>query len=115
MKKLMKKHKELDILTLQSLFPIYCGKYHSSEKGELCDSCSAELEYAIHKTKICPEKDQGKTCSDCKVHCFEAEHRERIKEIMRFAGPRLIWSHPLLSVRYIYLKLHSRRINKNQT
>lgn len=105
MRRLMMNHKDLDILTLKALFPIYCRKYHNSKKTKLCDSCKAELEYAIHKTEICPDKDQGKTCSECKVHCFESEHRERIKEIMRFAGPRLIWSHPLLAIRYLSLKL----------
>lgn len=108
-------HKEMDILTLRNLFGIYCRKNHAPEKGVLCSSCQSELKYAVHKTKICTEKDMGKTCSECRVHCFEPEHREKIREIMRFSGPRLMWSHPLLSMRYVFIKLHSHRINKNLT
>ena len=37
-------------------------------------------------------------CSNCKVHCYKPEMRARIQEVMRYAGPRMIFYHPLLAI-----------------
>jgi hypothetical protein len=40
-------------------------------------------------------------CSNCKVHCYKPEMREKIKEIMRFSGPRMIFYHPIMAIRHL--------------
>jgi len=35
------------------------------------------------------------------VHCYKPEMRERIRGVMRFAGPRMALRHPLLAVRHL--------------
>jgi hypothetical protein len=32
------------------------------------------------------------------VHCYQRDRREQVKHVMRFAGPRMLWRHPWLSV-----------------
>ena len=40
-------------------------------------------------------------CSNCKVHCYKPEIRQRIKEVMRFSGPRMIFHHPIAAFRHV--------------
>jgi hypothetical protein len=40
-------------------------------------------------------------CSNCKVHCYKPEMREKIREIMRFSGPRMIFYHPIMAIRHL--------------
>jgi uncharacterized protein (DUF2249 family) len=32
------------------------------------------------------------------VHCYQRDRRDQIKNVMRHAGPRMIWHHPILSL-----------------
>ena len=50
-------------------------------------------------------------CSNCKVHCYRPEMRQKIREVMRFAGPRMLFVHPVAAVRHL---IESRREKKRQ-
>ena len=39
-------------------------------------------------------------CSKCPVHCYRPELRERIRGVMRYAGPRMLYRHPVLALRH---------------
>ena len=32
----------------------------------------------------------------CPVHCYETTMRERVRQVMRYAGPRALLRHPVL-------------------
>lgn len=36
-----------------------------------------------------------------KVHCYKPEMREKIREVMRFSGPRMIFHHPYLAIKHV--------------
>ena len=38
------------------------------------------------------------TCANCPVHCYQRVRREQVKVVMRYAGPRMLWQHPILSL-----------------
>lgn len=40
-------------------------------------------------------------CSNCKVHCYKADMREKICAVMRFSGPRMIFYHPIAAMRHL--------------
>ena len=40
-------------------------------------------------------------CKQCPVHCYQPKPREEMKVIMRWAGPRMLWHHPILAVRHL--------------
>ena len=42
-------------------------------------------------------------CAMCKTHCYAPTYRERIKEVMRYSGPRMLWIHPIMTIRHILL------------
>jgi len=37
-------------------------------------------------------------CSLCPVHCYSQTNRERIRTVMGYAGPRMLWRHPWLTL-----------------
>ena len=87
---------------------LYCRKQHKSlrkasglGKTELCQEC-AELEnYARMRSDRCPFMETKTFCSNCKVHCYKPEMRERIRKIMRFSGPRMLFVHPVAAIRHV--------------
>ena len=40
-------------------------------------------------------------CSNCKVHCYKPDMREQIRRVMRYSGPRMIKTHPILAIRHL--------------
>lgn len=55
----------------------------------LCPECRELLTYAIARRCACP-LDPKPTCKDCPIHCYKAERRAEIRNIMRFSGRYLI-------------------------
>ncbi|MBN1958531.1 MAG: nitrous oxide-stimulated promoter family protein [Desulfuromonadales bacterium] len=54
-----------------------------------CSDCLEFLEYAVERRMRCPLEDKP-SCKHCSVHCYRPGHREKVREIMRFSGQRLI-------------------------
>jgi hypothetical protein len=63
--------------------------------------CKKLADYADHRLGKCPYGDAKPTCVNCPIHCYAAEERARMKEVMRFAGPRMILRHPILAIRHV--------------
>jgi hypothetical protein len=67
----------------------------------ICDACAELLRYAEKRRAYCP-KDPKPFCSYCDTHCYTAEMRERMREVMRYAGPRsLLHGHAIDGVRHL--------------
>ena len=88
---------------------IYCIKMHGVDKNELCPDCINLLNYAEHRIDKCIYGDKKPVCSKCKVHCYKPEMREKIRAVMRWAGPRMLPVHPVLSIRHAAVTLQSKR------
>ena len=83
--------------TIEAMLRIYCAALH--EPGDvLCSECQELLAYAHQRLDVCPFQEAKPACNHCTVHCYSARMRERVKEVMRFAGPRMMFRHPLLSL-----------------
>lgn len=85
---------------VSQMIALYCRKNHRT-KGELCDECRELSEYAILRSDKCPFMETKTFCSNCKVHCYKPEMREKIRQVMRFSGPRMIFHHPVAAVRHV--------------
>lgn len=97
--------------TVKAMIQIYCSAHHNY-KNSLCPECLTVFEYAESRIDKCKFKSQNLVCSECKVHCFRPDKREKIKEIMKYSGPKMIWKHPVLAVRYLINKIKSKRMNQ---
>jgi hypothetical protein len=92
--------REREKKTVSLMIRIYCKKKHGA-KNELCPECQALTDYAIQRSDRCPFTETKTFCSNCRVHCYSADMRERIKEVMRFSGPRMMFHHPVMAVRHV--------------
>ena len=85
--------------TVSLMIAIYCRKKHSSKT--LCPDCAALDAYARKRSDKCPFMETKTFCSNCKVHCYKPDMREKIREVMRFSGPRMIFHHPVMAIRHV--------------
>ena len=90
--------RELD--TIEAMITIFCRERHGRPRG-LCDSCGGMLAYAGQRLDKCLFPGNKPSCASCPVHCYKPEMRQRVQEIMRYAGPRMIFRHPYLAIRHL--------------
>jgi len=83
--------------TVSAMIALYCREQHGTE-GRLYDDCRQLEEYARLRLKYCPFQENKTTCGNCPIHCYKPGMREKIRTVMRYAGPRMIWHHPLLAL-----------------
>lgn len=93
---------------VSQMIAIYCHKNHGT-KSELCDACKELDEYAQERSDKCPFMETKTFCSNCKVHCYKADKREQIREVMRFSGPRMLLYNPVIVARHMIESLKEKR------
>lgn len=87
--------------TIGLMIDLYCHDKHDS--GErLCDNCAGLLQYAHQRLDKCPFGDEKGVCSQCRVHCYMPEMRQKILQVMRYSGPRMIKTHPILAIKHLW-------------
>lgn len=89
-----------ELETIRAMVRIHCQDRHGQRDG-LCAECQELMDYATRRLDRCVFGDEKPTCANCKVHCYSAERREAIRDVMRYAGPRMIWRHPVLAIAHI--------------
>ena len=105
-----KREREKEAVSL--MIAIYCRKRHGSK--QLCPDCAALEAYARHRSDKCPFMETKTFCSNCRVHCYKKDMREKIREVMRFSGPRMIIHHPIMAIRHVIeSKKEQNRMEKN--
>ena len=108
----VKTKREREKETVSLMIAIYCRKNHGGK--ELCPDCAALEAYARQRSDKCPFMETKTFCSNCKVHCYKKDMREKIREVMRFSGPRMIFYHPVMAIRHVIeSKKEKRRMEKN--
>jgi hypothetical protein len=86
-----------ELRTVQAMIDMYCREIHGTPEAR-CDACQGLWRYAQARIDHCPFQGDKPTCVDCTVHCYQAAKREQIRVVMRHAGPRMIWRHPVLAL-----------------
>ena len=87
--------------TIAVMLHMYCRAHHAPGGQALCPACGALHAYAERRIERCVFGDAKPTCANCTVHCYKASMREQIRVVMRWAGPRMLWRHPLLAVMHM--------------
>jgi len=85
--------------TVEVMISDYCRDHHLDHKR--CLECAELSDYALERLKKCPFQEGKTTCARCPVHCYKPELRQRIRTVMRYAGPRMIYRHPILALFHI--------------
>ncbi len=84
--------------TMAAMVHLFCHDCHHD--SDLCPNCRRLLDYATVRLDRCRFGAEKPTCANCPVHCYQRDRREEMKEVMRYAGPRMLWRHPILSLRH---------------
>jgi len=86
--------------TVEAMIGIYCREQHATGDGP-CAECEALAEYARLRLQKCPFQQNKTTCTKCPVHCYKPEMRKKVRAVMRYAGPRMMFRHPVLAFLHV--------------
>lgn len=86
--------------TVAAMMRLWCRHHHGAGSG-LCPDCQDLLAYAHARLSHCPFGEDKSTCAACPVHCYKPDRREAMRIVMRWAGPRMMWRHPILALRHV--------------
>ncbi len=100
--------------TIAAMIHIYCRGNHDSSVDELCSDCGELLDYANERLDKCPFADDKPTCAQCTIHCYRPDMRQKAREAMKYAGPRMIKKHPLLAVDHLVKSLKHKHKSKRE-
>ena len=95
--------REAEKRMVTQMISLFCKKKHGTDGRTLCLSCEELAAYARERSDRCPFMESKTFCSNCKVHCYKPNMREKIRQVMRFAGPRMIFHHPVAAIRHVIL------------
>ena len=87
-KDLAKKRSDEKML-VSEMIALYCRKQHHTLRGSLCPECQQLHDYALARIEHCPFME--------------------IRTVMRWAGPRMLPVHPVLSIKHVIVTMKARR------
>ena len=105
----MKQEKEMKVVAI--MIERYCHDKHNTEKKQLCPDCAELLDYAKLRREKCPFGDEKPFCANCKVHCYKPVMRQKIRDVMRYSGPKIALRHPIMTISHL---VESKRQKKKQ-
>ncbi|WP_373125629.1 nitrous oxide-stimulated promoter family protein [Bacteroides sp. HPS0048] len=85
---------------VELMIRLYCRK---KEKNKcLCLQCEELLRYAHARLDHCPFGGNKSSCKQCTVHCYKPVMRERMRQVMRFSGPRMLLYAPWEAIKHLF-------------
>jgi len=111
-------HLDREQLTINKMISIYCSDKHDGGSAGLCPNCREFRDYAELRLQKCPYGIDKPTCANCPIHCYKPARRAQAREIMRYAGPRMLLRHPLLTIAHkidgLRRARHPRELSREQ-
>lgn len=110
--------------TMEVMLRIYCKGQHgntgrhikSINTGRkiisLCSECECLYHYACERLIACPMRDEKPSCKNCTIHCYKPDMKENIQTVMRYAGPRMFYRHPILSLMHFLDDRNDKKVEK---
>ena len=82
---------------LETMVSMYCRGNHGTDG--MCPECRELTEYAFSRLDECPyRKESPSACKGCPTPCYDEEMRQRIRQVMRYSGPRMMFTHPIMTI-----------------
>ena len=78
--------------TVQRMIELYC--HHHLKVETMPEEYQHLAEFACRCLDHCKYGENKTACKNCPTHCYASKEREQIREIMRWAGPRMILYSP---------------------
>jgi hypothetical protein len=86
--------------TIRRMVEVYCQGLHTSQVVP-CLDCEGLLEYSLERISNCPYASGKPVCTSCPIHCYARNMRDEIRQVMKYAGPRMLFRHPVLTIRHL--------------
>lgn len=100
--------RKAEMATVKKMLEIYCRAHHGNNLS-LCEECEALLNYARARVERCPHMETKTFCSACQTHCYAPKMREKIREAMRYSGPRMLLHAPVMALRHMFIEWREKR------
>lgn len=98
-----KREKEKYLVFL--MIKIFCKSNH---KNNICAECMELYDYSKSQIDKCRFMETKTFCSVCPSHCYKKDMRERIREVMIFSSKRIIFYHPILTLKHVFIILQAK-------
>lgn len=84
---------------VEFMIRLYCRRCEGNEV--LCPECCELIRYARQRLSKCVHAEKKPSCKRCAVHCYKPAMREKIRQVMRYSGPRMLLRRPVLAIRHL--------------
>ncbi len=84
--------------TVQAMIDIYYKQFKDDEHN--LEKLDVES-YAMKRLSYCQFGEEKPTCKVCPVHCYKKSYKEKLQQIMRYSGPRMMIYHPIMSMEHL--------------
>lgn len=109
-KAMVERKRQREQRVVEQMAALYCRKHHDTfYKGKMCRECQEAADYAKMRSEHCPFMEHKTFCANCMVHCYKPMMREKIREIMRYSGPRMLFYHPGMAVWHLICSIKERK------
>ena len=103
------KRREREKLVVSQMIALNCAGHHDRSArtetafcGEpVCPECLELDRYAVLRTERCRMMATKTSCKNCAHHCYPPKMEQRIRDVMRYSGPRMLLHHPVAAVRHM--------------
>lgn len=85
--------------TVGMMIRLYCRRNEGNK--ELCQECLELLAYAEARLDRCKYGNEKPTCKKCPIHCYKPDMRQKMRAVMRWAGPRMMLYHPIEAIKHL--------------
>ena len=86
--------------TVEFMVQMYCNAKHDKKNG-LCLECNEFLTYVKNRLESCPYQEKKTACGKCGLPCYEPQKKEKSLEVFTYAGPRMLFRHPILAIHHV--------------
>ncbi|MCY6345883.1 nitrous oxide-stimulated promoter family protein [Bacteroides hominis] len=83
---------------VELMIRLYCRK--KEKNVTLCPN--AKSCFAMRMPGWTAAFGRKEACKQCSVHCYKPAMRERMKQVMRFSGPRMLIYAPWEAIRHLF-------------
>lgn len=97
--------------TVRKMIYLYCNAKHNT-KFDLCETCLKLNKYAQNRLTKCVYGDHKPTCQKCRIHCYSPTMKVKIREVMRYAGPKMFLHNPFIAIVHLARELNVRSRKK---
>ena len=85
---------------VERMIRLYCRR--KLGVNELPQEYADLIVYAHKRLDGCKFGNEKPACKRCPIHCYKPDMREKIRDVMRWAGPRMMMYDPIAAFRHLF-------------